>query len=179
MGQGSRAPSLSLSLRAATSSSITTDCHTVPSLWWHRTASCVSCPLPAHAWGEAGGQLGEGGSCSFREDLYSLLIDVLLTAPQWLHSLHSSFSALPWAWGWVFKAAQWPKSVCADPAKHRQPLHCAPQSAGRALGTPRGTGRARAVPLSIIHRAAGEMPACLATAENLAAIFSHSLPRSG
>lgn len=38
---------------------------------------------------------------------------------------------------------------------------------------------ARAAPLSIIHGAAGEIPVCLVTAENLAAIFRQPLPWPG
>lgn len=83
------------------------------------TGQPPACPTPPSTrWacrqpylGEEGGSREasweEGVSCGFREDLYSLLIDFFAYSPT---GLHCSFSALPWAWGWVFKDAQWPKS---------------------------------------------------------------------
>lgn len=74
---------------AATPSTITTGCHTCPVTLMAQDSLLLVLPLPAQAghagsppWCEAGqASWGKGVSCSFREDLYSLLIDFFAYSP--------------------------------------------------------------------------------------------------
>lgn len=107
-------------------------CPTPPSTRWACRQPCL---------GEEGGSREasweEGVSCGFREDLYSLLIDFFAYSPT---GLHCSFSALPWAWGWVFKDAQWPKSCVLTQQNTASPGSALlPKMQAQPWAHPRGT----------------------------------------